>query len=154
MLLKILFLWSNKHQVNVPLLCALNGSSNMLKTFSLWSFLQEASVIPGALTHQPHTDSRGMCLGLQMKLSTYLKVYISQSEFPTWKQLKSQLYSIAVCEIQNACMASKGKLWKTATALAGVFLEGRADPVLTAQPKIHWKMLYRNCQCTCLKSRF
>lgn len=106
------------------------------------------------LSHQPHTDSRGMCQGLQLKLSAYLKVYISQSVFPTWKQLKSQLYSIAVCGIQNACMASKEKLWKTATALAGEFLEGRADPVLTAQPKIHWKMLYRYCQCTCLKSRF
>lgn len=51
-------------------------------------------------------------------------------------------------------MASKGKPWETAIALAGVLLEGRADPVLTAQPKIHWKMLYRYCQCTCLKSRF
>lgn len=126
----------------------------MLKTFSLWSFLQEAFVIPGALAHQPLTDSRETCQGLQLKLSSYLKVYISQSVFPTWKQLKSQLYSIALCKIQTACMGSKEKLWKTATALAGVFLEGRAVPVLTAQPKIHWKMIYRYCQCICLKSSF
>lgn len=138
----------------MPLFCALNSSFNMLKTFSLWSFLQEAFIIPGAPTHQPLTDSRETCQGLQLKLSSYLKVYISQSVFPTWKQLKSQLYSIAVCEIQNTCMGSKGKLWKTATPLAGGFLEGRAVSVLTAQPKIHWKMLYRYCQCTCLKSSF
>lgn len=65
-----------------PLLCALNSSLNMLKTFSLWSFLQETFVVPGALTHQPLTDSRETRQGLQLKLSSYLKVYISQSVFP------------------------------------------------------------------------
>lgn len=104
----------------------------------------------GSRTPAPHRQ-QGTCQGLQLKLSSYLKVCISQSVFPTGKQLKSQLYAIAVCEIQTACMGSKEKLWKTATALAGAFLEGRAVPVPTAQPKIHWKMLYRYCQCTLSK---
>lgn len=153
MLLKYFFFDVTSIRIISPL-CALNSSLNMLKTFFPMEFPTGGICYPrGSRISAPHRQQGNM------SGATAETVIIPQSlHLPkcisSMKTAKSLLYSIAVCEIQNACMSSKGKLWKTATALAGAFLEGRAVPVLTARPKLHWKMLYRYCQRTCLKSSF